>query len=132
MNDIWPWNIYQKSLEVDRRWQKQTFEKFVQGRIRQDLNKSCLGHLGPSLIHPRSWFLLTILFDLRSLQENRAYFLRILTESGPILGIKSRPRDQLELDAPELDCPRPWPNLRKNCQPHYWISCKQKHFIRLS
>jgi hypothetical protein len=30
-----------------------------------------LGHLGPSLIHSRSWFFLTILFDLRSLQENR-------------------------------------------------------------
>jgi hypothetical protein len=31
-----------------------------------------LGHLGPFLIHLRSWFLLTILFDLRSLRENRA------------------------------------------------------------
>ncbi len=51
--------------------EKNTFENFVRGRSRSDLTETCLGHLGPSLIHPRSWFLLTILFDLRSLQENR-------------------------------------------------------------
>ncbi len=59
------------SPEVERRWKTQTFNNFVQGSIRSDFNESCLGHLGPSLVHPRSWFWLTIFFDLRSLQENR-------------------------------------------------------------
>jgi hypothetical protein len=52
----------------------QTFENFVKGRSRQDLTETCLGHLGPSLNHPWSWFScisLTILFDPRWLQENR-------------------------------------------------------------
>jgi hypothetical protein len=50
----------------------QIFENFVKGRSRQVLTETCLGHLGPSLNHPRSWFSLKILFDPRWLQENRA------------------------------------------------------------
>jgi hypothetical protein len=61
-----------KALKLTNVEKTQTFENFVKGRSRSDFNETCLGYLEPSLIHPRSWFLLTILFDLRWLQENRA------------------------------------------------------------
>jgi hypothetical protein len=60
-----------KALKLTDAEKTQTFENFVRGRSRQDLTETCLGHLGPSLNHPRSWFSLTILFDPRWLQENR-------------------------------------------------------------
>jgi hypothetical protein len=67
--------LSKKSFKLTNVEKTQTFENFVKGRSRLDFNETCLGHLGPSLIHPRSWFLLTILFDLRSLQENRVDLL---------------------------------------------------------
>jgi hypothetical protein len=60
-----------KALKLTDAEKTQTFENFVRGRSRQDLTETCSGHLGSSLNHPRSWFSLTILFDLRWLQENR-------------------------------------------------------------
>jgi hypothetical protein len=59
-----------KDLKLTDAEKTQTFERFVRGRSRQDLTETCLGHLRPSLNHPRSWFSLTILFDPRWLQEN--------------------------------------------------------------
>ncbi len=63
--------VSKSALKLTDAEKTQTFENFVGGRSRQDLSETCLGHLGPSLNHPRSWFSLTILFDLRWLQENR-------------------------------------------------------------
>jgi hypothetical protein len=63
--------LSKKALKLTDAEKTQTFENFLKGSIRSDFNETCLGHLGPSLIHSRSWFFLTILFDLRSLQENR-------------------------------------------------------------
>jgi uncharacterized protein (DUF924 family) len=55
--------LSKKALKLTDAEKTQTFENFVQGRSRQNLTETCLGHLGPSLNHPRSWFSLTILFD---------------------------------------------------------------------
>ncbi len=64
-----------KALKLTDAEKTRFFENFVRGRNRQDLTETCLGHLGPSLNHPRSWFSLTIFFDPRWLQENRDQFL---------------------------------------------------------
>ncbi len=65
--------LSKKALKLTDAEKTQTFENFVRRKSRQDLTETCLGHLGPSLNHPRSWFSLTILFDPRWLQENRVY-----------------------------------------------------------
>ncbi len=67
--------LSKNALKLTDAEKTQTFEKFVRGRSRQDLTDTCLGHLGPSLNHPRSWFSLTILFNPRWLQENRGLFI---------------------------------------------------------
>jgi hypothetical protein len=63
--------LSKKALKLTDAEKSQTFENFVRGRSRQDLFENCLGHLGQSLNHPRSWISLTILFDPRWLQQNR-------------------------------------------------------------
>ncbi len=63
--------LSKKALKWTDAEKTQTFENFIRRRSRQDLTETCLGHLGPSLNHPWSWFSLTILFDPRWLQENR-------------------------------------------------------------
>ncbi len=77
--------LSKKSLKLTDAEKTQTFENFVRGRSRQDLTETCLGHLGPSLNHPRSWFSLTILFDPRWLQENRDRIIRFLISVKLIL-----------------------------------------------
>jgi hypothetical protein len=74
--------LSKKALKLTDAEKTQTFENFLRGRSRQDLTETCLGHLGPSLNHPRSWFSLTILFDPRWLQENRAEGSRFESPDG--------------------------------------------------
>jgi hypothetical protein len=78
--------LSKKALKLTNAEKTQTFENFVRGRSRQDLTETCLGHLGPSLKHPRSWFSFTIFFDPRWLQENREGFQKIFRIFSGFLG----------------------------------------------
>jgi hypothetical protein len=74
-----------KALKLTDAEQTQNFRKFCSGK-EQDLTETSLGHLGPSLSHPRSWFSLTILSDPRWLRENRVK--KFPTKSKVIWGVE--------------------------------------------